>query len=219
MSTFTIATTQPSPSMNQDTVQFEGTYVEAVEAARASWRETRRHTTVSAGTVAINPYHSIRRDGTFTDRNTNSGVPSEGNVDELDAPVADEDRPSALTREQRTELSKLWSREPNLSETEYARRDELEAIMKGDGPRQTAPTAGVAAAALGDRIAGELGAAEGSSERLQATRLIAAELSGLLLFVERAFGASIENAGTGENEYEATIRRDAGNLLTRIANR
>lgn len=171
--TWTIATTQPSPSMNQDTIQFEGTYVEAVEAARASWRETRRHTTVSAGTVAINPYHMIRRDGTFTDRNTNSGIPAEGKVEELD---------------------------PKTPE-----------------PSETAPSGEAAAAALADRIAGQLGAAEGSSERTQAARIIADELGDVLRFVETCYAASITKGGTDESIFEEVTRREAGKLLRKLA--
>lgn len=128
-----------------------------------------------------------------------------------------DDKRSALTREQRTELSKLWSREPNLTEAEYARRGELEEIMRGDGPAsdETAPNAATVAKALGSKIAGELGAAEGSSERMQAERIIAAELEGLLGFVERCFGSSITSAG--ESVFEETIRADAGKLLRELA--
>jgi len=126
-----------------------------------------------------------------------------------------DDKRSALTREQRTELSKLWSREPNLTHDEYARRDELEEIMRGNGPARTAPTAAVVAKALASKIAGELGATEGSSERMQAERIIAAELDGLLDFVERCFGSTITSAG--ESVFEETIRADAGKLLRELA--
>jgi len=79
----------------------------------------------------------------------------------------------------------------------------------------TAPNAATVAKALGSKIAGELGAAEGSSERMQAERIIAAELEGLLGFVERCFGSSITSAG--ESVFEETIRADAGKLLRELA--
>ena len=79
MTTYTIATYQPSPSMNQDTVQIETeSYQEAVQKTKESWIKTGRYTTLHSGKYAVYYWHRIDDLGEFVDRNKNSGVPSSG---------------------------------------------------------------------------------------------------------------------------------------------
>jgi len=79
MTIYTIATLQPRPSMNQTCVQIDATdYADAVRQARESWARTHRATTLHSGKYAASYWHRIRGDGTFIDRNHNSGVPESG---------------------------------------------------------------------------------------------------------------------------------------------
>lgn len=83
---FAIQVSDPSPAMTQTkTIATVHTYHEAVAAARSMWKVTGRSVClVSAyecGTASTYYWHRIARDGSFIDRNSNSGVPESGTYD------------------------------------------------------------------------------------------------------------------------------------------
>lgn len=72
--TYTIKTTDPAPSMWQQSVDIQASnYREAVQLAHESWRKTRRFTSLVVGTYC---YHWIDGNGKTMDRCTNGGVPA-----------------------------------------------------------------------------------------------------------------------------------------------
>ena len=75
MDVYSIATLAPAPSMNhhREVIEVEN-YIEAVEAARASWRRTGRHTYLFSGLYGTHWWHRIDADGLATDRNAAGGV-------------------------------------------------------------------------------------------------------------------------------------------------
>lgn len=79
MNNYTIATDEPSPSLQQTKVRIEAQdYGDAVQQAIQSWRETKRGTTLHSGRHSTYYWHMIAANGEFKDRNTNSGVESFG---------------------------------------------------------------------------------------------------------------------------------------------
>ncbi len=77
--TFVVRVLNSGPSLNETIHAGAEQYLDAVAAAHRLWRETGRRTRVcSDGSVFT--WHYVRADGTFTDRNTNSGVPATGTV-------------------------------------------------------------------------------------------------------------------------------------------
>jgi len=80
MTTFNISTIDKAPSMNRTTVIVKSdSYKDVVQMAIDSWKETGRATSVHHGKYSsCYTWHCIHADGTFWDRNTNSGVPATG---------------------------------------------------------------------------------------------------------------------------------------------
>jgi hypothetical protein len=64
---------QPSPSMNDDRVPFEGTYYEATQAAKAKYKETGRAVGITSTNDHYYWYH-VSSSGAIN-RNMNTGVP------------------------------------------------------------------------------------------------------------------------------------------------
>jgi len=87
---YAIAIADPSPRMTETYMFHEGTYKSAVSAARAAWREHGRSVCVFGANRPRSEtdrpvpqtyyWHRISRDGSFVDRNTNSGVAESGTL-------------------------------------------------------------------------------------------------------------------------------------------
>lgn len=76
---FVVRLLDAGPSLNETTLPGGDMYLDAVHACHTAWRRTGRRARVCRN-GSVFTWHVVAADGSFTDKNFNSGVPDAGTV-------------------------------------------------------------------------------------------------------------------------------------------